>query len=318
MTEPPTEPIDVIVAATHAHEGLAASLDRFVAEAGPLGRVVVASPDEAPSATPHPSVRWVRSRQCRLAPELWRDGLLTSEAPLVAFSTSQMTPSAGWLSALLATLRESGAAGVGGPIEPALGLSATDRAVALLRYSAYFPPLPDLGRGSPPGENALYRRDRLLEVESSWADGFWEVEVQRALVARGHGLAMGRSAVVAFGGGTGLASMARQRFAHARRYGRSRSSGLGLGRRLLRAASAPLVPPLLFARIARALQARGMAARPWLPALPALAALASAWAVGEASGALEGSYRRVSDVATSKDRGASPVARAWPRARVQS
>ena len=75
-------------------------------------------------------------------PELWRDGLLATDADLVAFSTAQMIPRRGWLAALVDRLRSTtGAAGVGGPIEPGRASRATDRAVALLRYSGYFPPL---------------------------------------------------------------------------------------------------------------------------------------------------------------------------------
>ena len=124
--------------------------------------------------------------------------------------------------------------------------------MALLRYSGYFPPLPDRPRGSsPPGDNALYRRDRLMEVESSWADGFWEVEVHRALRDRGEILAMAEDAVVTFEGGVGLSSMIRQRWAHARRYGAGRSKGLGTMARLARVAACPMVPPLLLGRIWR-------------------------------------------------------------------
>src|SRR5205823_4615322 len=103
-------------------------------------------------------------------------------------------------------------------------LSATDRAVALLRYSGYFPPLPDPSRVDPPGDNALYRCDRLMDVESSWVDGFWEVEVHRALRDRGEILSMAEDAVVTFEGGLGLTSMIRQRWSHARHYGSGRST----------------------------------------------------------------------------------------------
>ena len=221
-----------------------------------------------------------------LAPELWREGLLASDADFVAFTTARMIPSRGWLEALKARLVESESAGVGGPIEPGAGLSTTDRAVALLRYASYFP------GGSlqvdPPGDNALYRRDRLMEVGSSWVDGFWEVDVHRALRARGETLAMAGSAVVTFVGGVGLGSMMVQRFRHARRYGRGRSVGLGVIPRASRVAAAPVVPALLCVRIARALRSRGMALGPWLTAVPALLLLAASWAIGEAVGTCQG------------------------------
>ncbi len=275
--------VDLILAATHAHPGLLDNVARFAAEAGPLGRVVVATAVELdPIADPRVEV--IRAAPGRLAPELWRDGLIATAAPLVAFSTTQMAPRPGWLAGLVAGLRGTNAAGIGGPIEPGRDLSATDRAVALLRYSAYFPTGDGRGPALPPGENALYRRDRLDQVGSSWADGFWEVEVQRALLDRGLELATSASSLVAFEGGTGLALMAGQRFRHAVRYGSSRSIGLSPARRIARIGGAPLVPPLLLARAAGNLRRRAISPGPWLAGLPSFLALASAWAVGEAIG----------------------------------
>ena len=49
-------------------------------------------------------------------------------------------PRPGWLASLAGAIRSTGAAGVGGPIEAGEGLTRTDRAVALLRYSNYFRP----------------------------------------------------------------------------------------------------------------------------------------------------------------------------------
>ena len=290
----------VIVALTgpppsHLGEGLA----RFADEAGSGGEVLLMDAsggcEVAEAARRLANVRVISRDPDRLAPSLWRDGLLVTDAGLIALSTAQMIPGRGWLAALTARMSETGAAGVGGPIEPAPGLGATDRAVALLRYADYFPasssPLSQGVRGGrldrviqPPGDNALYRRDALMNVQSSWIDGFWEVEVHDALRRRGESLAMAERAVVTFEGGVGLAAMAAQRFRHARRYavGRSRSSGTTA--RVARIAAAPLVPPLLCLRALRALQSRRIAPTPWLPALPALAGLATAWAIGEAVG----------------------------------
>ncbi len=290
---PAVEPVTVVVASTDPTPTLEASLARFADEAGPLGEVVLvdASGDGESEGLARRSanVRVLRRPKGLLAPELWRDGLLATEAPLVAFSTARMVPRRGWLAALEGRLRSTGAAGVGGPIEPGPELSPAGRAVALLRYAGYFPPLPDPSRVEPPGDNALYRRDRLMEVRSAWLDGFWEVEVHRALRDRGESLAMAGRAVVTFEGGVRLARTARQRWSHARRYGAGRSAGLGPVARLGRMAAAPMVPSVLLARILAALKARRMPLSPWLPALPALAALASVWAMGEAFGTWAGS-----------------------------
>jgi hypothetical protein len=279
----------IVVALTDpATPTLAKGLARFADEAGPLGEVLLVDASGrsncAEIAGQFSNVRVIPRPVGRLAPLLWRDGLLASDADLVAFTTAQMIPRPGWLEALKAALRETGAAGVGGPIEPGSRLSSTDRAVALVRYSGYFPPLPGSPPIGPPGDNALYRRERLMEVESAWVDGFWEVDVHHALRDRGDTFAMADSAVVCFEGGIGLRSMVRQRVRHARRYGAGRSQGLATTARLARVLASPLVPPLLCGRIVRALRARGMALRPWLGSLPSLLVLASSWAIGEAVG----------------------------------
>jgi hypothetical protein len=317
MSYPTVERIAVVVALNDPPTpALGARLARFVEEVGPLGEVLMMDASGTPRgveiAGRFANVRAIARPVGRLAPMLWRDGLLSTDADLVAFTTAQMIPRPGWLASLVRQLRTTNAAGVGGPIEPGSSLSKTDRAVALLRYSSYFPPVhsgvigsggpPDEGKPArhphaspslqrlldvdPPGDNALYRRDRLMAVESAWLGGFWEVEVHEALRDRGEALAMSESAVVSFEGGVGLSSTARRRVGHALRYAAGRSKGLGPTARLARALAAPLVPALLCGRIVAALRSRGMGPRPWLSAVPRLILLATAWAFGEAVGTL--------------------------------
>ena len=301
MNRSANETLAVVVALTDsATPRLEASLARFAEEVGPLGEVWLVDGSGHPSgevlSRRFSNVRVIRSPAGRLAPELWRDGLLATDAAFVAFSTAQMIPQNGWLASLKSKLIESGASGVGGPIEPGPGLSATDRAVALLRYAGYFPsparPVPS----RTAGDNALYRRDRLMKVQQSWLGGFWEVDVHKALRDRGESLVMSEASVTFLGGVT-LRSMARQRVAHARRYGSGRSSGLSLSARLARIAASPLVPFVISGRIVKALKVRGMTLMPWLPAWPSLMVLASAWALGEAIG----TWRKSMDLSPSNE-----------------
>ena len=285
---PRPEPVEVavVVAAIDARATLEASLRRFLDEVGPRGELILAdastdgTADEA--ARRFPSARIIRRPPGTLAPELWRDGLLATEAPLVALSTAAMIPGPGWLAALKDRLETTGAVGVGGPIEPGPGLSAFDRAVYLHRYLRYLPPLD--GGTEPPGDNALYRRDDLLELADAWPTGFWEVAVQRRLREWGRRLEMAEGASVAFGGGSRLASTLARRVIHARRYAADRANDWGMVERLARLAALPVVPALLAARIARTLRMRRPPIGPWLPALPMLALLLGAWTVGEAMG----------------------------------
>jgi hypothetical protein len=284
--------VAVIVASIDAGATVRASLAWFAEEVDGRGEVVLV--DASRDATAEeiargvPGVRVIRRPSGALAPELWRVGLDATDAPLVAFSTAAMVPTHGWLDAMLARLDATGAAAVGGPIEPAERLAPTDRAVYLLRYVNYLLPLPAAAVAEPPGDNAVYRRDRLRGLEPVIDSGFWEVEVHRRLRDRGERLAMADGAAVTFHGGSRLGPTLRQRFRHARHYGAARGSRQTTPARLARAAAAPLVPTVLMWRAAATLRARGRPCRPWFSALPGLAILLAAWALGEAYGTLTG------------------------------
>jgi hypothetical protein len=161
--------------------------------------------------------------------------------------------------------------------------------VTLLRYSNYFSPLPTRKPPEPPGDNALYRRERLEAVEHSWVDGFWEVEVHQALREHGDFLTMAGTAIATYEGGAGWRSMIRQRLRHAKRYGMFRSRRSGFLKRFLRIAVSPLVPIWLCLRALRHLQSRRRRLIPWISASPGLMVLASAWTIGEVVGTWLGS-----------------------------
>jgi hypothetical protein len=219
----------------------------------------------------------------RLAPELWREGLEATDRPLVALSTTAMSPTPGWRRAMVERLETTGAAVVGGPIQPQAD-DPVSKAIFLLRYINYLPPVIDPARVEPPGDNAVYRRDRLEGLQPLWKEGFWEVEIHRALRARGERTTMAGEGVVKHHGEGHLFGLILSRHAHARRYGASRARDLAPAQRLMRIAAAPLVPLVLLGRIVLGLRARGESLVPWLPALPALLLLLVAWSLGEARG----------------------------------
>lgn len=288
--------VTVIVAAVEARLTIASCLARFQRELAGLGEVMLvdASRDgTAELAERHvPGVRVLRSRHGSLVPELWRDGLLQAQTPLVAFSTAVMMPREGWFNALLTRLEETGAAVVGGPIVPVEGLRPTDRAVFAHRYLRYLPPLDKQAQFEPAGDNALYRRDSLRDFDSFWEYGFWEQPILRGLRLHGHRLAIAQGAVLEFHGGSRRMALLRHRFVHGRRYGAERAAHWSFGERMLRLAAAPIVPGMLAARIVRMLRERGERLGPWASAVPDLAALLVTWSLGEAVGTCAGRSRR--------------------------
>jgi hypothetical protein len=178
----------------------------------------------------------------------------------------------------------SGATGAGGAIALGSGASVVGRAVYFLRYSAFQPPLGDGPAHEIPGDNAAYRTDALRRHAPSMTNGFWEVDFHRRIRAEGGRLRFAADATVTFRSGGTLADRLGERFRHGRYSGAYRTGTLG--HRWWRGVLAtPLVPGVLAARILRR-AARTGTLGPALGGLPALIPLASAWALGEATGAL--------------------------------
>ncbi len=278
--------VAIIVASNDSAIDPRPSLSRFADEVAGRGEVILvdASRDGCildPLESGR-NVRILRRTPGMLAPELWRDGFRATDAEIVGFSTTAMIPEPRWLDAMLDRLQTTDAAGVGGPIMPAAKLSPTDRAIYLLRYVNYYKP--SLSDAEPPGDNAVYRRERLEKHRELIDRGFWEIDIHRALRLQGDHLAMAENASVIYQGGSRLLVSLRQRLRHAAIYGASRGSAMTTIERALRTALSPMVPALIFHRMIAVMRSNFIDMMPWVPALPSLALLSTAWAIGEAVG----------------------------------
>jgi hypothetical protein len=156
--------------------------------------------------------------------------------------------------------------------------------VYFARYSAYLPPIEPRMVDDVAGDNAAYRRAALDAVRDTWRAGFWEIDVHRALRARGQTLALVPDMTTRFTGGVSLRAMARQRWRHGRQYGATRR-----GSRVFRIMTSPAIPLVLALRIIRRVRTK----RPdWMPqvwrSLPALLVLIGAWSAGEIVGLCTG------------------------------
>ena len=224
------------------------------------------------------------SRPGTLVPELWSQGCRDARGRLVAFTIGHVEVSPGWARALIAAAADAPA--VGGPLRLGADAGMVARAVYFLRYSAFMPS--QLGEGTVAGEiagdNAAYWRRALERHASSIDGGFWEVDFHRRIRADGDRLVATSGASVFFIDSAPLGSMLRHRFAHGRHFAAERvAQGVS---RLRIVAAAPLVPLLLAFRAARRVAGVPGYRRRFVSALPAFLALASAWAAGEAFGAL--------------------------------
>jgi hypothetical protein len=252
--------------------------------------VVVQATDlstDSPSAARMP-LQTLHVASGALVPQLWAQGIDVARGECVAFTLANCEVSDGWAREVLAALRTE-ASGVAGPIECAPGAGMVHRAVYYLRYSAFLPSrvVDGLVSGEIPGDNAAYRREALVRHDDAIADGFFEVLFHRRLRTEGGKLCMRRGVAARFWGGVTLRDAIRHRFAHGRHFGAWRVS---VGERSWSqiALAAPLVPFLLALRASG--RVMSSAGRRWhfVSALPVFLVIASAWAAGEAFGALRG------------------------------
>jgi Glycosyl transferase family 2 len=216
-----------------------------------------------------------------LVPALWGAGLREARGRVVAFSIAQCVVDPGWARALLDGIR-AGASGVGGRIGVRPRTSATGRATFYLRYSAWLA-VQDGPADEIAGDNAAYDHEALRSVRDSAGAPFWEVEAHAGFRSTGRTLVVHPAATAWFTDDTALGTMAARRFAHGRHSGSFRVRS-GIRTRWQMVLGAPLIPFVLFARVARRVGRAPGHMVGFVSSLGAFFVLATAWAAGEAVG----------------------------------
>ena len=235
-----------------------------------------------------PPVRVIEREPGTLVPSLWAEGIRRSTGSVVALTTGHCVVPRDWAPGLVEAVRE-GAAAAGAGIVPLPSARALDCAICYLRYAGFLEttrggrrPVEDL-----PGDNVAYAGPSLRDFVQEHPEGFWELDYHRELHARGQALWAVPAATAGFGRSYPFGTILHHRFEHGRRFGASRArSGAVAKARVV--VPAPLVPLVLLARAGRQALRFPEHRRRFLSAVPSFVALATAWAAGEAIGALVG------------------------------
>ena len=286
MTEVPTPDLTVVVARVDAGRHLTQSLDALDHACREVAaEVLVVGPIGVGSDQPRPGVTFLDASADSLTPELWAHGIAHATGRVVALTTSHFSVSPGWGRVLVDAIGGATAA-AGGALTLARDTGPADWAVFFLRYSAFLARSwsDALTLGEIAGDNAAYRRDDLVRHAATFGRGFWEVDFHRLLRADGLALRRVSRADAALIGSFPVTTFLRQRFAHGREFA---SGDVLAGRRgriglVLRA---PAVPFVMALRAARRVGWGGDLLR-FAGSVPMFLLYASAWAAGEAAGAL--------------------------------
>ena len=245
--------------------------------------------------------RWLDADPALMIPQLWSLAMAEAHGSIVAITTAHFLPAPNWIAAMHELHARHDAVGIGGPIDPPRGGGATDWATYFLRYSNYFHLDREQEVRDIAGDNASYKRASLEAHRDAIADGFWEPDFHRLVLAEGKTLRFSPAIRMMQHASFGVRLFCAQRLHHGREFGASRVRGKGLPMRLLRAASGVLVPFVLLGKIVlRVLRSR-RDFWPFLKSLPVLVTFILAWTLGEVAGYL--SFRKTDGLADEDQRG---------------
>jgi len=270
-----------ICGATHLRRCLAA-LDAQ-REAPAFDIVVVFDPhlEDIEAMSPERGdVRFVANEGQGTPLELAARAVREATGGLVLLTEDHCVPRPGWVRAMVDAQAEDRAV-VGGAVEPLEGTTTPDWAFFLVDYYRYMPPVPAGPSPTLTVCNASYRADRLEAIRDVWREIFHETAINEALSRRFGALWLCPDAVVAMRRHVAFSDALYERYAFGRLFGCTRLDFAPPWRRLYYAVLSPLLPLVLFARMARAslrdVANAGRFARAW----PWVAALVISWSWGE-------------------------------------
>ncbi len=274
--------ISVIVAGTSQPDGLARWLAAFEPQRAALPvelLVAVNSPDAAAERLQRTHrFDLVVGPAGALVPDLWGRAMLRATGDIVVITIPACVPSPGWLAAIERAHRSPSVA-IGGPIDIGRDASLRDRAVHLVRYTAFLPAAAAGEVAEIAGDNGTYKRLAIEDLlPKIGREGFWEPEIHHVLRQRGERLWMDPAIATMFSGSESVGGFSVQRYRHGRTFGQTRSGSMRGATRWMRVASAPLVPAVMLLRALTRMRQAGRLDVPTVIAAPLAGWFFTCWA----------------------------------------
>jgi hypothetical protein len=215
-------------------------------------------------------------------------GLAVASGDVVAILEDRGVPRPDWARRMMALHAELPHAVIGGAIENGRN--------ALLNWAVYFCDFSRYQRPFSPGPrpyvsdvNIGYKRRAIDDTAELWRTRYHETTVHWALARAGETLYLSpEPAVDEHRDALTLGALLGERFAWGRLFAYTRAREIGLGRRLVLTALAPVLPFVLLVRHCRTQLTKRRHVARFITASPVVLALLAAWSLGEAIGYLTG------------------------------
>ena len=237
--------------------------------------------------TTFPRIRVISVAAATPIPQMRLAGLQEVQREYVAVIEDHVVVPPGWAGRMLARAREKGGV-VAGPVSNGATDSLSSRAAFLCEYSQSLPPQTAGARTSLPGNNTCYQTVELLRYSSLLLAGCWEDVVHRQIRESGGRLYLDPMVEAVHDLPYSAAGYIGDRYHYSRAFAAARLRGASFAIKVLYAAGAVLLPPVLLARILAKALARPQYRADALMSLPLLTLFVVAWAGGEVVGYLAG------------------------------
>lgn len=215
-------------------------------------------------------------------------GLAKAQGEILALLEDLGVPDPDWCEQLIRSHQQLPYGVIGGAVEHA-GKGLLNWALYFLDFGRYQLPLEEGPVDYLTDVNVSYKRAALESIREIWSERYNEVQVHRALKARGAVLWQRPQAVVREDRGPlSFPDMLAERFAWGRVFGYMRIQQISRARRNFYVLATPLIPAVLIGRIIRKIFSSGRNRRWALYALPLMIVLSAFWCLGELTGYVTG------------------------------
>jgi glycosyltransferase involved in cell wall biosynthesis len=267
-----------------------ASLERQANDCDAEVIVVACGPSEyaARIACNFPWVRVISRTTRETVPELRKCGVEEAAGEVVAIIEEHCLAAPDWLSRLIEAHAGGEYGVVGGPVVDYAYLRLRDWVVYFLEYNGYLPPWREGEEHDLGCANIAYSRALLVKYQKCLEDGYWEAGLHPRLIADGVKFRPVPQMQVHHSGPFDYGYYLQQRYWFSRAFAGCRSQQLPVSRKIAYVVTAPLLPFLLLARMAKRIVGRHCQVRKFAQSLPLLIPAVFVYVAGEFVGYLAG------------------------------
>lgn len=290
--EPPF--ISVVIASVNGFPCLGECLDALTNQQGGLAYEVLVVDrcgekvrTEVKKRFDRPEVVFIPVEGFPSIPKLRAVGMAAAKGRMIAILEDHCNVPPTWYQSIFKA-HQAGYQAIGSGVENGAVDRLIDWSVFFCEYARFMPPVAGGVVGEIPGNCAVYDRLALEKLGPELRNEVWESFMHSRLHANGVAFFCDPEMTVSHKKEFGFGYFMSQRYHYSRSFAGMRMTGAPVMRRLMYALATPLLPVILFARMAGTIKRKGRRQKEFLLSLPFTCIFLLSWAWGETVGAICG------------------------------